>query len=309
MDSILSADFDIDNPCNESSSAPSWARGDYYAKVTKFLNGGAEVVMRVVRPMSQAAMAEQFENGYPVSMAPKPEKSASEIEAEKAANHRRAVRKAVQTVRFLCNQMHADRLLTLTYRANQEDREQVKIDFKQFLKYVRHGWAGVESPFKSVDWRYVAVLERQGRGAYHVHIAVQGYQPIKFIRACWYKALGAPGAVGVDTPGQVDITSPRMDFGSSRKREWATHRLASYISKYMSETFDESSFEKKRYWRAKDIERPVAFRHWLVATSMGDAIKELVADLAFSEGIQLKKHWLSDDGTCYWFRGVYETGD
>jgi len=302
MEAILNADFDIDNPEGCTSSTPEFFRGDYYAKVTRFLSGGVEVVMKAVRPMAMANYADRWSHEFPVSNVPKPEKSESEIAAEKAANHRRAVRKAVQTTRFLCEQMKADRLLTLTYRENVEDREQVKVDFKQFLKYLRHGLDG-KGGLK--DWRYVAVLERQERGAYHVHIAVQGFQPISFIRQCWYKALGSSiYAKGADTPGQVDVTSPRFDHGSSRKREWATHRLASYIVKYMSKTFDESTTEKNRYWRAKDIAKPEPYRHWLVSTNLGDAILELVGHLEATEGCQLKKHWLSEDETCYWFRGV-----
>lgn len=290
MEAILNSDFDIDNPFIS-------CRGDYYAKVTRFLSGGVEVVMKAVRPMAMEKRAEQFANCFPVSNRPPVEKSESEIAAEKAANHRRAVRKAKQTTRFLCQQMCADRILTLTYRQNMEDREQVKADFKRFIRLVRAS--------RNVDFQYVAVLERQERGAYHVHVAVRGWQPITLLRRCWYKALGAaPDAAGEDTPGQVNITSPRNFKGSGRKRQWATDRLASYIVKYMNKTFDESTTEKNRYWRSRDIVPPVSRRHWLVATNLADAINELMSHLSFSEGMELKKHWLSDDGTVYWCRGV-----
>lgn len=302
MQAILNADFDIDNPqCDEYAPFDLDVRGDYYARVTKFLSGGFEVIMKVVRPMALQKQADAFAGGYPVSLAPRPEKSASEIEAEKVENHQRAVKKAIQTTRYLCQQMKADRLLTLTYRDNVQDREKVKADFKQFLRLVRNGWKGQAG---LPGWRYVAVLERQERGAYHVHCAVQGYQPVKFIRQCWYKALGASAtASGADTPGQIDITSPRTYTGASRKKEWATHRLAAYIVKYMSKTFDETTTEKNRYWRAKDIVKPDPYRHWLVATSLGDALQELF-NYFEARGMQLKKHWLSDDKTCYWVQGV-----
>ena len=257
--------------------------------------------MKVIRPMATAQHGEMWANGFPVSNRPKEEKSASELEAERLQNHRRAVRKAKQTTRFLCQQMQADRLLTNTYRENVEDREKVKADFKQFLRLVRDGWKG-QSGLK--DFKYVAVLERQDRGAYHIHMAVRGFQPIKFIRMCWYKALGAaPDASGEYTPGQVDITSPRDFTGAGRKKQWAVDRLASYIVKYMQKTFDETTTEKNRYWRAKDIAAPVVYRHWLIATNIGDAIQELMRFMSLAEGMELKKHWLSDDDTVYWCRG------
>lgn len=303
MEAILNADFDIDNPqCDDYPPSDLDVRGDYYAKVTKFLSGGVEVLLKCVRPMALEKYKENWAHEFPVSMAPAKEKSASEIEADRTANHRRAVKKAKQTTRYLCQQMSADRLLTLTYRENMEDREQVRIDFKQFLKYVRHGWKGQKG---LGDWQYVAVLERQDRGAYHVHIAVRGWLPIKFIRQCWYKALGSSvDAAGSDTPGQVDLSPPRDYTGAGRKKQWAVDRLAFYIVKYMQKTFDETTTEKNRYWRSKDIEPPIQYRHWLVATNLGDALEELYRYMANAEGFNLKKHWLSGDDTVYWCSGL-----
>lgn len=298
MDFILDDDFDIDNP--------QQPRGDYYAKVTRFLNGGCEVLMKVVRPMAQAQFGERWANGFPVSMVPKAEKSQSEMEAERKENHARAVRHAKQTTRYLVQQMHADRLLTLTYRENVEDREKVKADFTRFRRLVKEGWKG-RAGLK--DWRYVAVLERQQRGAYHVHIAVRGWQPITFLRECWYRACGASiDAKGSDTPGGINVTPPRDDNGPSRKKEWATVRLASYIVKYMQKTFDETSLEKNRYWRSKDIVPPVSYRHWLVSTNMEDAINELLSFMSLAEQFEMRRHWGSDDGSCYWVSGVCDVG-
>lgn len=295
MDSILNSDFDIDNP-------QKTIRGDYYARITRFKGGGAEVIMKNVRPMAQEKFKEMWENSFPISYKPKVEKSEFEIEEERKANHRRAVRNAKQTTRFLVQQMQADRLLTLTYRENVEDREKVRLDFAKFRRLVANGWKG-QPGLK--DWRYVAVLEKQERGAFHVHCAVKGWQPITFLRRCWYRALGVSmDAKGSDTPGGINVTPPRTDNGSSRKKEWAAVRLASYIVKYMSKTFDETTTEKNRYWRSKDIQAPEQYRHWLIATNFEDALNELLRHMSFAEGFELRRHWGSDDGGSYWCCGV-----
>lgn len=295
MELILDDDFDIDNP-------GATLRGDYYARVVRFVGGGCEALMKVVRPMSQAQHGERWANHYPVSNVPKPEKSQSEIDADKADNQRRAVSHAKKTTRYLVQQMQADRLLTLSYRENMEDREQVKADFTRFRRLVKEGWKGRPG---LPNWRYVAVLERQKRGAYHIHIAVRGWQPITFLRECWYRALGVSiEAKGSETPGGVNVTPPRDQTGASRKKEWATVRLASYIVKYMQKTFDETTTEKNRYWRSKDIAAPVVYRHWLVATNMEDAINELLSHLSFAEQFEMRRHWGDDDGCCYWVQGV-----
>lgn len=295
MELILDDDFDIDNPS-------ATLRGDYYARITRFVSGGCEALMKVVRPMAQAQYAERWENGFPVSAVPKPEKSQSEIDSDRRDNQRRAVSHAKKTTRYLVQQMQADRLLTLSYRENMEDRELVKEHFTKFRRLVKEGWKGRPG---LKNWRYVAVLERQQRGAYHIHIAVRGWQPISFLRECWYRALGASiDAKGSDTPGGVNVTPPRDQNGASRKKEWANVRLASYIVKYMQKTFDETSIEKNRYWRSKDIEAPVTYRHWLVATNMEDAINELISHLSFAEQFEMRRHWGDDSGGCYWVQGV-----
>ena len=84
MDFILDDDFDIDNPKQE--------RGDYHARVTRYIGGQMSVLMKVVRPMAAAQFGEAWANHFPVSMAPKREKSQSEIEFDQAANKRRAVK-------------------------------------------------------------------------------------------------------------------------------------------------------------------------------------------------------------------------
>ena len=302
-------DFDIDNPfCTGEHGTgletPLFARGDYHVRVTRFVSGGCEALMKVVRPMAQAQYGERWKNEFPVSNIPKPEKSESEIEADKKDNVRRAVSRAKQTTRFLAQQMCADRLLTLSYRENMEDRQKACDDFRRFVRLVKHGWKGRSG---LPNWRYVAVLERQQRGAYHVHIAVCGWQPITFLRECWYRALGASiDAKGSDTPGGINVTPPRDHNGPSRKKEWATVRLASYIVKYMHKTFDESTTEKHRYWRSRDIAVPVTYRHWLVATNMEEAINELISYLSLAEQFEMRRHWGSDDGGCYWIQGVCE---
>lgn len=282
---------------------------DYYITVNEFLNGAVEVLLKVVKPMKQEQM--QAAACYSPGMLPLRHRSADseeEQEAKVKENWLRSVRRAKQNVRYLCKQMQADRLFTLTYRENVEDREKVKADFTRFLRLVRNGgfryinrkgqlvkWHGDKS------WRYVAVLERQDRGAFHIHCAVQGWQRVEMLRAAWYSALGAAhDAKGQDTPGQVDVTSPRSDDGR-KARQWKTNRLASYISKYMEKTFEEAQSEKKRFWRSKDIQAPVKTRIWLAATNMEQAIKETWAYCQKVYGANGNIFaWIDDSNTAFW---------
>lgn len=282
---------------------------DYYLNLREFKSGEFEAVLKVVRPMQMEQLKRNFESCGSVSAsasverARKIEDDPQSLEWEKAQNHKRAVRRAKQNIRWLCKVMEADRLFTLTYRENQTDREQARADFTKFLRLVRSGWRGqVGIP----NWKYCAVLEIQDRGAFHIHCAVKGFQRIKFLRAAWYKALGGAGnETGDNTPGAVNVTNPDRKRWGHTGREWKTNKLSGYLTKYLAKTFDESSFEKKRYWHAKDLKVPAKQRIWIGGASMPEAIKNTYSMLRLACGVNVDcQMWVSTSNDCFWIAGV-----
>lgn len=277
---------------------------NYYLNIREFKSGAFEAVMKLVKPM-HAEMTEAIVEGRPVvSPWDKPlgfTKLTDEEEQQKAVrNHNRALRRATQNIRWLCKAMEADRLFTLTYRKNVEDREQVRADFKEFLRLVRK---------QIPDWQYVAVLEKQDRGAFHIHCAVKGFQRISYLRKCWYVALGAEGnETGDQTPGAVNVTSPEKKWGSV-VREWKTDKLSRYLTKYLSKTFEESMAEKRRYWAAKGIDTPKPRRMWVAGSNIFDAIKSCLSTLALDCGLAGVDFdwWISPQNDSLWIAGRAET--
>lgn len=290
---------------------------NYYLNLREFASGEFEAVLKVVRPLKQdqidaaingvpsfaSCLAEHGltrRDVYPTfSRFAEPEEKSDH---EKAQNLVRAVRRSKQNIRWLCKVMEADRLFTLTYRANQTDRDQTRADFTKFLRLVRSGWCGqVGVP----DWKYVAVLEKQERGALHIHCAVKGFQRIKFLRACWYKALGGAGnEVGENTPGAVNVTNPDKARWGHTGREWKVNKLSGYLTKYLSKTFDESATEKKRYWHCRNLVVPVKQRFWVSGSEIVAAIQSSIGLLKFHVGLRGGfNHWLSTSGDAYWIAG------
>lgn len=288
---------------------------DYYMNVREFPGGGFEAVIKVVKPLKAEQMAAHMEgvsyadacrekgessrSGFPIY----PKREEEEIsEFDRLRNHKRAVRRAAQGIRWLCKVMQADRLFTLTYRENQTDREQARADFKRFLRLVRSGWRGqVGVP----NWQYVAVLEQQGRGAYHIHCAVKGWQRVSFLRRAWYKALGGTGdESGEKTPGNVDVTNPDKGRWGAVRREWKANKLAGYLTKYLSKTFDIDATEKRRYWHAADIKPPEKQRHWIGGFSMSEAIKSAWKMLELHVGVTTDCYmWVSRQNDVFWISG------
>lgn len=275
---------------------------NYYLNIREFKSGAFEAVMRLVKPMSRER-TEAIVNGLPVTSPwDRPVRFTKELTPEEQAakdaeNHYRSVKRSKQMVRWLTKCMEADRLLTLTYRENMQDREKVRAHFRDFIRRVRKHYP---------DWKYVAVLEKQDRGALHIHLAVKGFQRIKFIRACWYKALGGNGSeVGDQTPGAVNITSPTTRWGSGVK-EWKTEKLAAYITKYLQKTFDDVLSEKRRYWSARGIDSPPDVRRcWVGGSNIFDAIKSCLSVLEFDCGLYGVDFdwWISPDNDMLFISG------
>lgn len=287
--------------------------GEYYMDIREFNGGSIEVVLKTTRPMHEGAIfasadPDSHSNylksiglGYWEVNGDGVKRIREEVEGgTKIDNHRRAVRRAKQNIRWQIKTICADRLLTLTYRKNQEDREEVKAHFKRFIRLVRNGWRGQSG---EQDWQYVAVLERQERGAYHIHMAVKGHQNVRFLRAAWFKAIGGQGnETGEGTPGNIDVTSPAKARWGTKNSQWKASKLSAYLTKYLAKTFDEDVKDKNRYWHSKDIAVPKKERFILCARSLYDALMEAVSIIGLHYGyaIDFSRSWTSSLGDSLW---------
>lgn len=310
---------------NITESNIEWQDKNYQAVVRKFANGQVEVTTSVVRAMQQWQRAEQWaaqgaelpDDMTPAQLARIDAEKASfraraasrkvkaredmdqceieRLEAQlKADNIARAVRRARQQVRWHCRMLAVDHLLTLTYRENMEDVERLKADWKEFVRRVR---------LVKPQWEFVAVRERQERGALHLHVAVHGRQDIGLIRRCWYQALGGTGKEqGEATPGQVDVSGPSKRYGS-RTAEWKINKLTGYMCKYLDKAFEElDSKGSKRYWNSKGIPEPEVEKIWLSSSSFVDAVVD--SHKIFKSlrpwAVSL---WASEGYDCIWLAG------
>ena len=138
---------------------------------------------------------------------------------QREAHQDRAVRRARSRLRQLILSAKADHLLTLTYRENLTDYKQACRDLSGFIRHVR-----TYLP----DFVFIAVPERQKRGAWHWHLAVVGRQDVDMLRRVWRSVVGE---------GNIDVQPP--------KRTKTNRRLAivAYLSKYLAKGFAEGDRE------------------------------------------------------------------
>jgi hypothetical protein len=136
------------------------------------------------------------------------------------ANRDKVSRRARTKVRRLSLVKYLDCMLTLTYRENMLDRDRCKHDLDLFLKRLRRVFP---------TFQYIAVLERQKRGAWHVHIAchrVASHQWRKGVLVKSYDLLRSlwRGVVGDDNGNCHQSKSRSMR---------SPGKLAMYLAKYI----------------------------------------------------------------------------
>lgn len=262
--SIPPTDLEIFNDLHASPFTDNefQALPEYKLKITKFANKTIRFVM--YKWNSTGITKEPFKGEttvYPRA------KTDEEIAQAKADSIERAARRAKQAVHHLVRSIGADHMLTLNTRENIEDYDRFDAIFKDFLRLVRNkdvvGDSLINRPFKR-EWAYVAVREKQERGALHMHIACVGKQDLRLLRACWYVALG--GRVGDKSEnalGQIDVQSDKKRF-SGKTETFKTFKLVGYLTKYIAKGFEESDqLGMRRYKASREIQRPIISKQYL----------------------------------------------
>ena len=201
-----------------------------------------------------------------------------------AENRERASRRARTKVRRLSVSKLLDCLLTCTYRENVTDRARVMHDLDKFLKRLRRALPSFE---------YIAVLEKQKRSAWHVHIAchrVQSHYMHKGVLVKSYDLLRNlwRGVVGADN-GTVNV---------QKRKTRAPAKIARYIAKYIGKDIGEDLAKYANSYSAsgRDLPKPLVLR--ILQADTTAAVNEALALLLCdgTEGVELHSAFLEGGG-------------
>ena len=179
-------------------------------------------------------------------------------EGDLAENGARARRRAKQQVRVWCKSAFVNSLWTLTFQELVLDRELVLRLLDRFRRRVETLLPG---------WKYLAVLERQERGAWHIHLAthalprmlaVSGHGGKPAMAKSWnvMRAVWRAVIANVGLHGNFD-EAKRKRNGSSIK---GAGKIARYIAGYVAKDMENSSLNRKRYSCSKGVDLPPAVR-------------------------------------------------
>jgi hypothetical protein len=194
-------------------------------------------------------------------------------------------RRAKRRVRWLCREIAADRLLTLTTREESNSPIALLARFERFVRLYRKSLGGEA-------FHYVAVPEPHpsNPGHWHVHVAVKGYVHVNRARAIWWAVCGGRGM------GNIDVRWIRARSSGGR-----SEKIAHYISKYITKVFEEGLLIEGRHrYRASRV--TLQERHKLVFEAdlgMVGAYGEILDRLHLD--VRDIRVWFFPDGSGFWF--------
>lgn len=287
----------------------------YRAVGRRFADGGCEVSATLCRHLHEEASWKRWaegaarDAGVPVVARGRAGSDISVVESEdcyaaprerednaasreREDNAARSSRRARQLVRWSVRQGSCNHLVTLTTRECVSDRDMILGFWKRFRQRLERRGALARG--------WVAALELQARGAYHIHIAHAGRIDLSVWRACWLATLGTPGGVGVEAGGNVDVQGPRTRWRSVSRSSWRCRSLGAYLAKYVGKDVGVEG-GRKSVLRSHAVRLPDPVRWYLSAQTYAECIGEVV-DWARGEGVLLVPHVFSD------WRGVWGSG-
>lgn len=144
------------------------------------------------------------------------------------------------------------KFLTITTKENIQDRHEFNLIFDKFMKRLNYNVFHT----KKKILKYVAVLEKQKRGAYHAHILLFN---LPFIEYAKLKEIWKLGSVWIN---KVDV-----DSKDNRGR---------YITKYMEKGMGQELLDnkgKKSYYSSKNLKQPTVLK-----LQDDDTVDDLVSD-------------------------------
>lgn len=211
-------------------------------------------------------------------------------EGDREESVRRAARRSKSKARIRCKASGFDSLFTFTYRANVTDRELVASHWKETVRRIRRVLP---------EFSYLAVLEKQKRGAWHVHVATHRLPASLTHAGCKVKSWSVLRAIWLSVVGDL---GGNFDESKRRSRSRASSlKIARYITKYIGKDFEDGELNRKRYWAGGEWQAPR--RVVMLFPRSGDSIDCELLGMVFEEVVESGAeftHWLHSDGHTYW---------
>lgn len=200
--------------------------------------------------------------------------SAKQTEQQKIEVNRCSGSRSKQTIFDIIRCNKWEWFVTLTF-------DRTKIDSSNYDDVVRavSSWVKYMKAYYAPDLQYLFVPElHKDKKHFHVHGLIADTGSIKFINS------------GHVIAGDNIYNMPNWQYGfTTASQVKDTHRLSSYISKYITKDLDQRLKGRKRYWRSKNLNVPEEETYSLTADQYDSLLGSLTKNMTYSKTINNPK--------------------
>lgn len=161
---------------------------------------------------------------------------------EQIIEFKNIIRSRIQMERLvMTNEKQFKTFITLTFKDNLKSVEEANNKFDIWRTNIKR---------LKKDFKYVAVLEFQKRGAVHYHLLTN-----LDISKDFNIILPQKGKNGKNLKNRYDVKG--WDYGFARVDKLNDIKVIGYLSKYMTKDIDNRLFGKRRYLYSRNLEKPI----------------------------------------------------
>ena len=171
--------------------------------------------------------------------------------------------RAKRNCRWKIKQAGFNEMLTITYRQNQTDLALCRKHFAAWLRKMRRAIPG----FRGV-WGF----ERQGRGAWHVHVACDRLPVLMQFRGAKVLSWKVGTALWRDVVGANNGLCFVGGKDGRFNRYRSPAKIAGYVSKYLTKDHENGEFGSRMWDSTRGLTPPPAMTLHFPGVSMADAI-------------------------------------
>ena len=236
--------------------------GAYNFRVIQYANGSVEI-RKYSSPVNAIYTGESTIE--PVYKKPKKRESQKEYnpftdeverlptfeESERSA--RNSLNRTKQNIYKYSRQANWEYFITLTFDGAKVDRYDFDACIKKTNKWFNH-----QKTRYAHDLKYLFVPERHKDGAWHIHGVICDIGEMKLTdsgRVAIGKKSYIRSTDNANYPTIYNLSGWRFGFSTATKVK-DKHKVANYITKYLTKDLCECTFGKKRYYKSYNIPEP-----------------------------------------------------
>ncbi|PAF16988.1 Rep protein [Terribacillus saccharophilus] len=170
-----------------------------------------------------------------------------------------------------CNFDNRTKFMTLTFKVNEQDIAVTNLEFNKFIKRLNY----TLYKEKKQRLKYLAVWEKQKRGAIHYHVIFFNFPFIKIkdLQTIW---------------GHGFVKLNKIDVDSQENR-------GRYVSKYFSKDLEVREHKKKAFFKSQNLKTPIV-KKFSSTTEMDLTNKNVIYTNEYTQKVPIFKAY-SDNGS------------